>query len=214
VDIYCSPHTSCPGNDLISPHADPEYKPQPYYFTDAIGDHAVRFIAEHQKEHANQPFFLYVAFTAAHWPMHALPEDVAKYKGKYDGGDEPIRKARFEKGAKLGVMDPKWGMAPQAGDWGKVENKPREIACMEVYAAMVDRMDQNIGKVVAALKEAGRLDDTLILFLQDNGGCAELMGRNVTKKRLDGPRGGKTHPPPKKTAEHPPAPRPPPTPAP
>ncbi|HJZ59245.1 MAG TPA: arylsulfatase [Gemmataceae bacterium] len=200
---YYDPYTLCRGNDLISPYADPEYKPQTYYFTDAIGDHAVRFIAEHQKEHANQPFFLYVAFTAAHWPMHALPEDVAKYKGKYDGGYEPIRKARFEKGTKLGVMDPKWGMAPQAGDWGKVENKPREIACMEVYAAMVDRMDQNIGKVVAALKEAGRLDDTLILFLQDNGGCAELMGRNVTKNRLDGPRADKPTLPPMKPEELP-----------
>src|SRR5262249_62178530 len=121
---------------------------------------------------------------------------------------EPIRKARFEKGTKLGVMDPKWGMAPQAGDWGKVENKPREIACMEVYAAMVDRMDQNIGKVVAALKEAGRLDDTLILFLQDNCGGAGAMGRHHTQKPPRRPPAGQTTPAPPETPEKPPAPRP------
>ena len=130
---------------------------------------------------SDKPFFLYVAFTAAHWPMHALPEDIAKYKGKYDGGYEPIRKARFEKAAKLGLIDPKQGSAPQAGDWDKVANKEWEAACMEVYAAMVDRMDQGVGKIVAELKRTGQLDNTLILFLQDNGGCAEPMGRTGNK---------------------------------
>ena len=97
---------------MISPYADPEYKPATYYYTDAISDHAVRFVGDHAKDHADKPFFLYVAYTAAHWPMHALPEDIAKYKGKYDGGYEPIRKARFEKAAKLGLIDPKQGMTP------------------------------------------------------------------------------------------------------
>ncbi len=193
---YYDPFTLCRGNTLISPHADPEYRPKTYYFTDAIGDHAVRFLGDHQKQHADEPFFLYVAFTAAHWPMHALPEDIAKYKGKYDAGYGPIRKARFEKARKLGLIDPSWQLSEQAEDWAAVENKPREAACMEVYAAMVDRMDQNVGKIVAELKRTGRLDNTLVLFLQDNGGCAEQMGRNGNKNHPDGPRAARPTLPP------------------
>lgn len=166
---------------MISPFADSEYKPAGYYYTDAITDHAVRYVDEHARNHGGKPFFLYVAYTAAHWPMQALPEDIARYKGKYDVGYEPIRKARFEKAAKLGLIDPKQGMSPQAGDWAKVEDKKWEAACMEVYAAMVDRMDQGIGKLVTELKRTGQFDNTLILFLQDNGGCAEPMGRTGNK---------------------------------
>lgn len=154
---------------MISPFADPEYKPATYYYTDAISDHAVRYVGDHARDHTKKPFLLYVAYTAAHGPMHALPEDVAKYKGKYD----PVRKARFEKAAKLGLIDPKQGLSPQAGDWAKVEDKKWEAAGMEVYAAMIDRMDQGIGKLVAELKRTGQFENTLILFLQDNGGCAE-----------------------------------------
>jgi arylsulfatase len=166
---------------MISPFADPEYKPQTYYYTDAISDHAVRFVADHVRDHADKPFFLYVAYTAAHWPMHALPEDIAKYKGKYDGGYEPVRRARFEKAVRLGLIDPAQPMSPQAEDWAKVADRRWEAAGMEVYAAMVDRMDQGIGKIVAELKRTGRLDDTLVLYLQDNGGCAEPMGRTEQK---------------------------------
>jgi arylsulfatase A-like enzyme len=185
---FYDPFTLCRDNRLISPYADDDYQPETYYFTDAISDHAVRFLTDHERDHAQKPFFMYVAYTAAHWPMHALPEDIAKYKGKYDGGYEPIRKARLEKAAQLGLIDPTQGLSPQAGDWDAVKNKEREIACMEVYAAMVDRMDQGIGKIVAELKRTGRFENTLICFLQDNGGCAELMGRGPTASREDGPR--------------------------
>jgi arylsulfatase len=202
---YYDPFSLCRNNTRISPYADPGYKPQTYYFTDAIGDHAVRFISEHRKEHPAEPFFLYVAFTAAHWPMHALPEDVAKYKGKYDGGYEPVRKARFEREKKLGLIDPKWELSAQAEDWDAVKNKPREAACMEVYAAAVDRMDQNVGKIVAELARTGQLDNTLVLYLEDNGGCAEPQGRNVTKGRLDGPRPEKPTLPPMTPEEFSPA---------
>lgn len=188
---FYDPFTLCRDNTLISPYADPEYKPANYYFTDAITDHAVKFVGDHQREHAQQPFFLYVTYTAAHWPMHALPEDIAKYKGKYDAGYEPIRKARFEKGVSLGLIDKAQGLSPLVGKWDEVKNKEREIACMEVYAAMVDRMDQGIGKLIAELKRTGRFDNTLIFFLQDNGGCAEAMGRNVAMNREDGPRKAK-----------------------
>lgn len=183
---FYDPFTLCRDNRLISPFADPEYQPKTYYFTDAISEHAVRFLADHEREHAAEPFFMYVTFTAAHWPMHALPEDIAKYKGKYDAGYEAIRRARLEKSAKLGLVDADQGMSPQAGDLSEVKNREREIACMEVYAAMVDRMDQGIGRIVNELKRNDRFDNTLILFLQDNGGCAEAMGRNMTAGREDG----------------------------
>ncbi|WP_390699349.1 arylsulfatase [Gemmata massiliana] len=174
---YYDPSSLVRDTTMISPFADKEYTPKTYYYTDAITDHAVRFVGDHAKDHARDPFFLYVAFTAAHWPMHALPEDIAKYKGKYATGYEPVRKARFEKAAKLGLIDPKQLMCPGAEDWDKVADKAWESAGMEVYAAMVDRMDQGVGKLVAELKRNGQLDNTLILFLQDNGGCAELQGR-------------------------------------
>jgi arylsulfatase len=178
---YYDPWSLVRDNTMISPYADPDYRPATYYYTDAISDHAVRFVSEHAKDHAGKPFFLYVAYTAAHWPMHALPGDVARYRGKYDEGYGPIRKARLEKAAKLGLIDPRQGLSPQAEDWAGTPNKKWEAACMEVYAAMVDRMDQGIGKIVAHLKRTGQLDNTLILFLQDNGGCAEAMGRTGNK---------------------------------
>jgi len=179
---YYDPSTLTRDNAAISPYADPEYKPATYYYTAAISDHAVRFVADHVKDHADKPFLMYVAYTAAHWPMHALPEDVALYKGKYDGGYEPIRTARFEKAVKRGLIDPKQGRAPTAGDWDAVRDKKWETAGMEVYAAMVDRMDQGVGKIVAELKRTGQFDNTLILYLQDNGGCAEVMGRTGNKE--------------------------------
>src|SRR5438067_7861223 len=179
---FYDPSTLTRDNTWVSPFADPEYKPQSYYYTDAISDHAVRFVAEHERDHKDRPVVLYVAYTAAHWPMHALPEDIAKYKGKYSAGYEPVRKARFERSAKLGVIDPKWGMAPTAESWDKVPDKEWEARCMEVYAAMIDRMDQGIGRIVAELKRTGRFDNTLVLFLQDNGACAELQGRTGNKQ--------------------------------
>ena len=188
---FFDPWTLCRDNILISPFADPDYKPETYYFTDAVTDHAVRNLKEHTSGHAKQPFFMYVAYTAAHWPLHALPADIAKYKGAYDKGYEPIAKARYERAARQGVIDTKQPPAPLPITWESVANKKRESACMEVYAAMVDRMDQGIGKIVATLKEQGNLDNTLIVYLQDNGACAEDQGRNRVPLRLDGPRPAK-----------------------
>ncbi len=193
---FYDPYTLCRNNTLISPFADPDYQPKDYYLTDAYSDHAVRFVGEHAKSDPDKPFFMYLTYTAAHWPMHALPEDIAKYKGKYDQGYTPIRKARFERAAKMGLIDGQQGLTEQAEDWGAVRNRERESACMEVYAAMVDRMDQGIGRLVAELKRTNQLNNTLIFFLQDNGGCAEAMGRNRTKGRKDGPRADKPSLPP------------------
>jgi arylsulfatase len=181
---FYDPTSLCRGNTFITPENDPEYKPPKFYYTDAISDNAVKFIEEHAQANAGQPFFLYVAYTAAHWPMHALPEDIAKYQGKYDGGYGPIRAARFERQKQLGLIDPNWPLSPPAGDWEGVANKAWEARCMEVYAAMVDRMDQGIGRIVAELKRSNRLDNTLLLFLQDNGGCAEEMGRQSNAGRI------------------------------
>lgn len=186
---FFDPNTLTRDNQFISPFADPEYQPQgEYYYTDAIADHAVRFVSEHQRDHQDQPFFMYVAMTAAHWPMHAKEADIAKYKGKYDAGYDAVRAARVKKMKELGILPLEWEIAEQkGGKWENVKNRAFEIRCMEVYAAMVDSMDQGIGRLVAELKKQGQYENTLILFLQDNGACAESMGRrgNFTPRKKE-----------------------------
>lgn len=179
---FYDPATLCRDNTYITPVNDPKYKPEVYYYTDAISDNAVMFLQEHAKASANKPLFMYVAYTTAHWPMHALPKDIAKYEGRYDQGFAPIRHARNERLKRLGMIDPDWEMSPGSDDWEKVKDKAWERRNMEVYAAMIDNMDQGIGRIVGELKRQGKLDNTLILFLQDNGGCAEGYGRHAPKK--------------------------------
>lgn len=176
---YFDPSSLVRDNTIVTAASDPEYRPKEFYYTDAISDHAVKFIGEHARSNRAQPFFLYVAFTAAHWPLHAKESDIAKYKGRYDGGYEPIREARWAKQKKLGLVETRWGHVPPAEEWDAVKNKAFESRCMEVYAAQVDCMDQGIGRIVAELKARGQFDNTLIFFLQDNGGCAELIGRGT-----------------------------------
>ena len=172
---FWDPSTLVRDNTLITPPADPGYQPdEPYYYTDAISDNAARFVREHN---ASKPFFMYVAYTAAHWPMHARERDIARYRGKYDRGYEPVREARLKRMKKLGVVKPDAELSPAPASWSEIEDKKWEAACMEVYAAMIDSMDQGIGRIVGALKDKGMFDNTLILFLQDNGGCAESGGR-------------------------------------
>ncbi|MBP6823871.1 MAG: arylsulfatase [Acidobacteria bacterium] len=177
---YWDPSALVRDNKLITAFNDAEYQPEKFYYTEALSDNAIRILSEHKQRNAAKPFFMYLTYTAAHWPMHAPEKDIAKYKGKYDQGYEPIRRARQEKARRLGLIDPRWQLSPQAEDWSKVENKPWESAGMEVYAAMIDNMDQGIGRIVAELKRQGQFDNTLIFFLQDNGGCAETNGRATT----------------------------------
>ncbi len=187
---FYDPNTLTRGNEFISPYNDPQYKVDKYdyYYTDAISDNTVEYLSQHGETDGDEPFFMYIAYTAAHWPMHAPEEDIKKYEGKYDDGYEPIRKARFERMKELGVIEGHRKLSPRAGDWEKVKNKKWEARCMEVYAAMIDRMDQGIGKIVDELKRQGQLENTLILFLQDNGGCAEGLGRRGEfKPRPDKP---------------------------
>lgn len=174
---FFDPNTLVRDNSFISPFADPLYQPNLYYYTDAINDHAVKYVNEHRSQSPDRPFFMYVAHTAAHWPMHAKPEDIAKYRGKYDTGYDAIRKARLDKMKQLGLVDPRWKISKQAGNWKEVADQAWEASCMEVYAAMIDCMDQGVGRLVKALQDNGQFENTLILYLQDNGGCAENMGR-------------------------------------
>lgn len=162
---------------MISAQADPDYKPVEYYYTQALSDHACRFVRDHQHEHASAPFFMYLAYTAAHWPMHAPESLIEQQRGRYGAGYDAIRQARLAKARRQGVIDPAWTLTPTQGNWDTVTNRAWEERCMEVYAAMISAMDAGIGQLVSELQEAGQLDNTLILFLQDNGGCAEAVGR-------------------------------------
>jgi arylsulfatase len=181
---FWDPATLCRGNTYITPENDPEYQPKRFYYSDAISENAVKFIGEHHKTHGDQPFFLYVSYTCAHWPMHAFEEDVAKYKGMYDAGFAPIRASRYKRAKELGIIDSKWPMSKQAVDWERVKHKAWDIRNMEVYAAMVDRMDRGIGQIVAELERRKVIDNTIIVYLQDNGGCAEGYGRGSNAARI------------------------------
>lgn len=161
---------------------DSEYQPkQSYYYTDAIADQAARYIREHPRQD-QRPFLLYVAFTAPHWPLHAPAAAVEKYRGWYDAGYEPIRSRRFERQKKLGVIPANARLSPLVGNWEEEPHRAWEARCMEVYAAQVEQMDAGVGRIVAALRETGELERTLVLFLADNGGCAEKMGRQPVPK--------------------------------
>ena len=164
------------------------YPPGGFYATDAFTDHALDFLADARRE-PGRPFFLYLAYTAPHFPLHARPGDVGKYKGTYAKGWDKVREERYARQVKLGLTDPKWPLPPRSGfetrgDFHRTGENPAwdslpadrkaDLARrMAVYAAMADRMDWNIGRVVADLRGHGQLDDTLILFLSDNGACAE-----------------------------------------
>ena len=168
---YYNPSTLTRNNTPIEAGDD-------FYYTDAISDHANEFIRNHAAQKKDKPFFCYIAYTAPHWPLHALPGDIKKYKGKYDKGWDKVREERMTRMVKMGIIDPKWKLSerdPEVPAWLDADNKEWWAACMEVYAAMVDRMDHGIGKVLRALEETEQLDNTLILFLADNGGCAEVL---------------------------------------
>ena len=151
-----------------------------FYYTDAISDKACQMIEAATQREA--PFFLYIAHTAPHWPLHALPEDIAKYEGRYrQGGWDALRTARHESLNGLGILDATWEITPrdeQSRPWESVANKEWEDLRMAIYAAQIDRMDQGVGRVMETLKAQGAFDNTLILFLSDNGGCAEFLAED------------------------------------
>ncbi len=147
-----------------------------FYSTDAFTDEALQMVETASED--DQPFFLYLAYIAPHFPLQAWPEDIAKYQGKYDQGYEGIRQRRYEKQQQLNIISAETEISPSDFPaWNTVENQEAEAHKMEIYAAQVDRMDQNIGKLLAKLEEKDQLDNTVILFLSDNGATAEEVNR-------------------------------------
>lgn len=168
--------TWCIDSLMYNPYT-PEEKD--FYTTDYFAKNAISWLEEYKNE--EQPFFLYLAFNAPHDPLMAWPEDIAKYKGKYNDGYTPIRNARYQKQLKMGLIDEKYQCSEPIHDkWENLEDSVRkdEIRKMEVYAAMIDRMDQNIGKLLNKLKEIGKDKNTLIMFVSDNGASSEMV--NIT----------------------------------
>ena len=159
---FYDPATLCRGNTFITPPSTIRpHQPETYYYTHAINDNAVAYLQEHAEKTPDKPFFLYVAHTAAHWPMHALPKDIAKYKGRYDDGFAPIREARLKRLKEMGIVGRDLKMSPRSDDWDKTPHKDWERRNMEVYAAMVDSMDQGIGRIIEQVKKQGQFDNTL-----------------------------------------------------
>jgi arylsulfatase len=173
-----------------------------YYATTAIADHGIGFLAEHAEKHRSQPFFLYLAFNAPHFPLHARADDIARYRGRYRDGWESIRAERATRIRDLGIVSARpsaveRGIGPPYDNpnamkllgpdevnrplpWGSLTDGQRAFQAtkMTIHAAMIDRMDREIGMVLVQLRKMGVLDNTLILFLSDNGASAEIMVRD------------------------------------
>ncbi len=146
-----------------------------YYSTDAYTDYAIQFLKERQE---GKPFFLYLAYRSPHWPLQAPEEVIQKYVDRYTGGWDELRSARAAHIRQAGVFSPGWKLPPRDPDvcnWADWPKQADAARCMAVHAAMVDRMDQQIGRVLDYLKEIGELDNTLICFTSDNGVSAEMQ---------------------------------------
>jgi arylsulfatase A-like enzyme len=147
-----------------------------YYITDAISDEAVNQIAGHFAAHGDRPFFQFLAYTAPHWPLHARDEDVAACKGRFDSGWDALRSERLRRMVDMGILPPHAELSPRDPSqpaWEDTANKEWQASRMEVYAAQIESMDSGIGRVLDELEKQGQLDNTLIFFLADNGGCHE-----------------------------------------
>jgi arylsulfatase len=167
--------------------------PPDYYTTDAFTAHAVKQIEKFAGAEEKSPFFLNLCYTAPHYPLHAKPEDIAKYKGRYDDGYFALRKQRQQRLLELGLVNPLWKLSEPdrlvsesrydfaITPWEQIVDGPRETRRMEVYAAMVDSMDQGIGRVLDALDRTGIANNTLVMFLSDNGGCAGYANHQDTE---------------------------------
>lgn len=172
IDFY-DPFSLVEGNKPVTS------VPKDYYHTDAINDKAVGYIREFSK--GDQPFFLYIAHNAPHWPIQAPEEDVERYKDTYKVGWEVIRENRYKKMVGLGLIDPnKVKLSPRHPaqlSWADNPNKEWDARAMAVHAAMIDRMDRGLGRVIKALEETGEMNNTVFVFLSDNGASAELSDK-------------------------------------
>ncbi len=167
---YLAPHS---GRKLWMDNEPLPVPEPPYYTTDAFTDQAIRFISEQKDE---RPYFLYLAYNAPHWPLHAKQEDIDRFIGKFDAGWESIRETKRQRMIELGLIKDSWGLAEwENRHWEELTDQQRTNSAlrMSVYAAQIYCMDYNIGKLLDYLEENGRIDNTLIIFLSDNGACAE-----------------------------------------
>jgi arylsulfatase len=170
-----------PRNHQLDDKPLPQPKPTDgYYATRAIAQRAVAWLAEHHAGHRDQPFFLYLAFTCPHFPLQALPEDVARYRGKFKDGWDVLRQRRLERIRRLGIVNCELSArTPGVPAWKSLSAAEQNAWewRMAIHAAMVDRMDQEIGKVLEQVRKSGQWDNTLILFASDNGASAEKILR-------------------------------------
>lgn len=160
---YWNPLTLVEGNEYVQASDD-------FYYTEAITDKSIEYIKNHD---TSSPFFLYMAYTAPHWPLHAREEAIAKHRGKFSEGWDVLRSKRHQKLKDLGIIRHDTAL-PERDEkneaWESVENKEWEQTRMEAYAGTIEHLDIGIGKLVASLKKQGKLDNTIIFFLSDNGG--------------------------------------------
>ena len=157
--------------------------PKGYYHTDALSDSAAAFIRAMSRD--PRPFFLYLAYNAPHWPVQAPPEEIEKYKNTYRAGWTAIRNARYSRMVKMGIIDSatqRLSLRNPDSTWATNPDTAWDARVMAVHAAMVDRMDQGIGRVIEALRSTGRLDNTLIVFLSDNGASPISVAHNTGKR--------------------------------
>jgi arylsulfatase len=183
---YFNPSTLVRDNTPIEPEGER------YHLTDALSDQAARYIGEHGA--GPQPFFLYLAYTSPHWPLHAWEEDIARYKGRYKEGWDALRRERHRRMIEMGIVERRWPLTardPAVPAWSEAPNREWHERRMEVYAAQIEAMDRGIGRVLQKLEETGQMENTLLLFLADNGGCAEelrstLRGAHFRPSTRDG----------------------------
>ncbi len=170
---YFNPVTLTSGNQPVAPDT------KNYYFTDALGDHGVRFLQDAARQ--DKPFFLYAAFTAPHWPLHAHPDDIRKHENRYLSGWDALREERHSRQLAIGMLEKRWDLSPRDSrvpQWKDASDRRWQARRMAVYAAMVDCLDRNIGRMLDQLKMSGQEENTLVLFMADNGGCAEEVRPN------------------------------------
>ena len=161
---------------------DYEIPKEGHYMTDAFTDHAIGYLDQHKKTESGKPFFLYLAYTAPHFPLHALEQDIAKYESLYMQGWDITREKRFEKMKKLGLVNERYQLTARPENipaWDNATDKKVWARKMAVYAAMIDRMDQNIGRLINSLKSNGQYENTMIVFISDNGACAETVNTKL-----------------------------------
>ncbi len=174
------------GNTVVMPANEPDKTPEGWYSTNAWTDYGIGFIDEALEQ--DKPFFLYLAHNAPHWPIQAPEEVIQKYVGKYRKGWDELRRSRLKKQQEMGLIQPQWPLTPRdeaVPDWNSLTPREQKIQdrAMAAYAATVECMDRSIGKLVEALKLRQILDNTLILFCSDNGGCAEGGKMAVNSKK-------------------------------